>query len=72
MTLKDLKQGQEGIVKSIATVGAMKRRIMDMGITPGVEVKVIKAAPLGDPIEVHVRGYELSLRKEEALKIEIQ
>ena len=72
MTLKDLKPGQEGIVKSIATVGAMKRRIMVMGITPGVEVKVIKAAPLGDPIEVHVRGYELSLRKEEALKIEIQ
>ena len=72
MTLKDLKPGQEGNVKSIATVGAMKRRIMDMGITPGVEVKVIKAAPLGDPIEVHVRGYELSLRKEEALKIEIQ
>lgn len=59
-------------MKSIATVGAMKRRIMDMGITPGVEIKVIKAAPLGDPIEVHVRGYELSLRKEEALKIEIQ
>ena len=72
MTLKDLKPGQEGIVKSIATVGAMKRRIMDMGITPGVKMRVIKVAPLGDPIEVNVRGYELSLRKEEAQQIEMR
>lgn len=71
MTLGDLKPGQEGIVASIATVGAVKRRIMDMGITPGVKVKIIKTAPLGDPIEVNVRGYELSLRKEEAQKIEM-
>ncbi len=72
MTLGDLKPGQEGIVASIATVGAVKRRIMDMGITPGVKVKIIKTAPLGDPIEVNVRGYELSLRKEEAQKIEMR
>lgn len=57
---------------SIATTGSMKRRIMDMGITPGVEIKVVKVAPLGDPIEVNVRGYELSLRKEEAQEIEMK
>lgn len=72
MTLKELRPGQKGIVASVGTTGAMKRRIMDMGITPGVEIQVIKAAPLGDPIEVHVRGYELSLRKEEAQQIRMQ
>lgn len=69
MTLKELKPGQQGTVASIGTTGPMKRRIMDMGITPGVEIKVIKVAPLGDPIEVNVRGYELSLRKDEAQQI---
>lgn len=69
MTLKDLKPGQQGVVASIGTSGPSKRRIMDMGITPGVNVKIIKIAPLGDPIEIHVRGYELSLRKEEAQQI---
>lgn len=69
MTLRDLKPGQQGSVASIGTTGSLKRRIMDMGITPGVEVRVIKVAPLGDPIEVNVRGYELSLRKEEAQNI---
>lgn len=72
MTLKEMKPGQSGKVVSIGESGPLKRRIMDMGITPGVEVKVIKAAPLGDPIEINVRGYELSLRKEEAARIEIQ
>ena len=71
MTLKDLKPGQEGIVKSIATVGAMKRRIMDMGITKGTEIFIRKVAPLGDPIEINVRGYELSLRKIDAEMIVI-
>ena len=56
---------------AINTTGPMKRRIMDMGITPGVEIKVVKVAPLGNPIEVNVRGYELSLRKEEAQQIEM-
>ncbi len=59
-------------MSSIGTTGAMKRRIMDMGVTPGVEIKVIKAAPLGDPIEVNVRGYELSLRKDEAAQIQVE
>lgn len=72
MTLRDLKPGQKGKVSSIGTSGAMKRRIMDMGVTPGVEIKVIKAAPLGDPIEVNVRGYELSLRKDEAAQIQVE
>lgn len=72
MTLKELKPGQQGTVASINTTGPMKRRIMDMGITPGVEIKVVKVAPLGNPIEVNVRGYELSLRKEEAQQIEMR
>lgn len=72
MTLKEMKPGQQGTVASISTTGAMKRRIMDMGVTPGVLVKVVKVAPLGDPIEIHVRGYELSLRKDEAEQIEIK
>ena len=57
---------------AINTTGPMKRRIMDMGITPGVEIKVVKVAPLGNPIEVNVRGYGLSLRKEEAQQIEMR
>ncbi|MDF2541490.1 MAG: iron transporter FeoA [Herbinix sp.] len=72
MTLKELKPGQEGTVISIGEKGPARRRIMDMGVTPGAVVKVIKVAPLGDPIEINVRGYELSLRKEEANQILIQ
>ena len=69
MTLRDLKPGEEGVVASLGTKGPIKRRIMDMGVTPGVTIKVIKVAPLGDPVEVNIRGYELSLRKEEANQI---
>ncbi len=69
MTLKDLKPGDQGKVVSIGEKGPSRRRIMEMGVTPGTMVKVVKVAPLGDPIEVNIRGYELSLRKEEALKI---
>ena len=71
MTLRDLKPGEEGVVASLGTKGPMKRRIMDMGVTPGVSVKVIKVAPLGDPIEIFLRGYGLTLRKEDAQRIEI-
>lgn len=71
-TLKDAKVGQTVKVLKLHGEGATKRRIMDMGITKGVEVKVIKVAPLGDPIEVNVRGYELSLRKADAQMIEVQ
>lgn len=72
MTLKDLKPGQQGTVTSLGSKGPVKRRIMDMGVTPGTVIKVIKVAPLGDPIEVNIRGYELSLRKDEAEQIQIQ
>ena len=71
MTLNELKPGQEGTVTSIGTKGAMKRRLMDMGVTPGAMVKVVKVAPLGDPIEINIRSYELSLRKDEAQQIQI-
>lgn len=72
MNLKDLKPGQQAKVLSIGEKGPMRRRIMDMGVTPGTTIKVVKVAPLGDPIEVNLRGYELSLRKEEAMNIQIQ
>lgn len=71
MTLKDLGVGQSGIVVKLHGEGAVKRRIMDMGITKGAEIWVRKMAPLGDPMEVTVRGYELSLRKADAQMIEI-
>ena len=70
MTLKDAQVGSTVKVVKIHGEGAYKRRIMDMGITKGVEVHVRKVAPLGDPIEVTVRGYELSLRKADAEMIE--
>lgn len=72
MTLRDLKPGQSGTVVSIGEKGPARRRIMDMGVTPGAAVKVIKIAPLGDPIEVNIRGYELSLRKSEAQQIQVK
>ncbi len=72
MTLKDLKPGQEGVVTSIGEKGPVRKRIMDMGVTPGAMIKVIKVAPLGDPIEINIRGYELSLRKSEASQITIE
>ena len=65
-TLKDVKVGQTAKVVKLHGEGAVKRRIMDMGITKGVEVYIRKVAPLGDPIEVTVRGYELSIRKADA------
>ncbi|MCR4564435.1 MAG: ferrous iron transport protein A [Clostridiales bacterium] len=72
MTLRDVKIGQTCKVKRIHGEGALKRRIMDMGITKGVEIYVRKVAPLGDPIEITVRDYELSLRKGDAELIEIE
>ena len=72
MTLKDLSPGQEGKVISLGEKGVMRRRLMDMGVTLGTKVKVIKVAPLGDPIEINIRGYELTLRKNEAMQIEIE
>ena len=71
MTLKEAKIGSTVTVKKLNGEGAVKRRIMDMGITKGTEIYVRKVAPLGDPIEVTVRGYELSLRKADAEMIEV-
>ena len=71
-TLKSAKVGQTVKVVKLHGEGAVKRRIMDMGITKGVEIFVRKVAPLGDPIEVNVRGYELSLRKADAEQINVQ
>lgn len=70
-TLKEVKIGETVCVVKLHGEGAVKRRIMDMGITKGTEVFVRKVAPLGDPIEITVRGYELSLRKADAEMIEI-
>ena len=71
-TLKDIKCNQSVSVVKLHGEGAVKRRIMDMGITKGVEVYIRKVAPLGDPIEITVRGYELSLRKADAELIEVE
>ena len=71
-TLKEVACGQTVKVTKISGEGSVKRRIMDMGITKGVEIYVRKVAPLGDPVEVTVRGYELSLRKADAEIIEVE
>ncbi len=72
MTLRDVPVGELARVKKLSGEGAIKRHIMDMGITKGVEVFVRKVAPLGDPLEVTVRGYELSLRKSEAENVLVE
>ncbi|MCR4647950.1 MAG: ferrous iron transport protein A [Lachnospiraceae bacterium] len=71
-TLRDVKIGEKATVKKIHGEGAIKRRIMDMGLTKGTEVLVRKVAPLGDPIEMTVRNYELSLRKADAEMVEVE
>ena len=70
-TLKDVKVGGTAMVVRLHGEGAVKRRIMDMGLTKGIQVTVRKVAPLGDPIEVTVRGYELSIRKADAEMVEV-
>ena len=72
MTLRDVKVGQTASVKRLTGEGAIRRRIMDMGITKGGEIYVRKVAPLGDPVEITVRGYELSVRKADAEMIEVE
>ncbi len=71
-TLKDIRIGENARVIKLYGQGAVRRRIMDMGITKGVEISVCKVAPLGDPIEIKVRGYQLSLRKADAEMIEVE
>ena len=72
MTLNEIPVGGVCTVTKLNGTGKLRRRIMDMGITKGVEIKVVKIAPLGDPMELIVRGYELSIRKSEAESIEVQ
>lgn len=71
-TLKDIRVGKTAKVIKLHGEGPLRRRIMDMGITKGVEIYVRKAAPLGDPIEINLRGYELSIRKADADLIEVE
>ena len=71
-TIGDMKIGETAKVARLRGEGAVKRRIMDMGLTKGAQVTVRKVAPLGDPIELTVRGYELSIRKDEAAKVEVE
>ncbi len=68
-TLNDVRVGSSCTVTALGSMGALKRKLIDMGITPGVQIKVKRIAPLGDPIEINLRGYELSLRRSEALNI---
>ena len=72
ITLKDLLPGEKGRVISIGSAGPVRRRLVDMGITPGTVILLRKLAPLGDPMEINLRGYELSLRKNEAEQVIIE
>lgn len=72
MTLSDIKPGATCTVVRLRDQGATRRRIMDMGITKGAQIRVDKVAPLGDPVDLTVRGYHLSLRKEDLTKIEVE
>ena len=71
-TLQDVAVGKSAVVKKLHGEGAVRRRIMDMGIVKGVEVTVLRVAPAGDPLEVSLRGYDLSLRKAEAAMVEVE
>ena len=72
MTLDELKPGQSGRITTIGVVGPLRRRLMDMGVLVGEEVKVIKVAPMGDPLEVSLKSYRLSLRRSEAQGIDVE
>ena len=72
MTLKDLRIGESAKITAVGGEGALRQHFLDMGVVPGAEIKLMKLAPMGDPIEIRVRGYELTLRIEEAEKIEVE
>ena len=72
MTLDQLPIGKEARILTVGGQGALRRRLLDMGLTPGIKVTVIKLAPLGDPVSLSLRGYELTLRKEDALSISVE
>lgn len=71
MTLNDLKVGESGVIRTVGGEGALRLRLLDMGLIPRTEVVLQKVAPLGDPIQILIRGYELTLRREDAEKIEL-
>ena len=71
MTLTDLSVGEHGKVVSVRGEGAIARRLMEMGVVPGVSIKIVKTAPFGDPLEIRVRGYSLALRRNEADTVEV-
>lgn len=72
MTLNELKIGDSGVITAVGGEGALRCRLLDMGLTPGTLVTLRKVAPMGDPIEIHVRGYELTLRVEDARQITVE
>lgn len=72
MTLNDMKIGSEAVITAVNGEGALRLRLLDMGLIPGTCVKVIKIAPLGDPMEISLRGYELTLRREHAEEIDVK
>lgn len=72
MTLNEIKPGQSGIITAVGGEGVLRRRLLDMGLTPKTKVMVRKVAPMGDPIEIRLRGYELTIRLEEAAKIQVE
>ena len=72
MTLDELEIGKAGVITAVNGEGALRRRLLDMGLTPRTKVMVRKVAPMGDPIEIHLRGYELTIRVDDAKDIEIE
>ena len=72
MTIDDLKIGQSGTISAVGGEGALRLRFLDMGLIPGTEVQLQKIAPMGDPIQIQVRGYELTIRRDDARKIILQ
>ncbi|MBQ6890193.1 MAG: ferrous iron transport protein A [Oscillospiraceae bacterium] len=72
MTLDDLKIGQSGTIARVGGEGALRVRLLDMGLIPGTKVLLQKVAPMGDPIQIHLRGYELTIRREDAKKIDLR
>lgn len=72
MTINDLKIGQSGVISKVGGEGPLRLRFLDMGLIPGTKVILQKVAPMGDPIQIHLRGYELTIRREDAEKIALQ
>lgn len=72
MTINDLKIGQQGVIKTVGGEGPLRLRFLDMGLIPGTVVKLQKVAPMGDPIQIRIRGYELTIRRDDARKIALQ